>query len=778
VVAFGIVDGTIVTGTVAGKAFWPDLSAILNKTALVPLKTLCEITNTTAKIFTFGLAGDFCNIDIPLYVGWARGNDANSSALIAHELGHISELVKDGAINGNINDNWSHSVNDEISNGECKGGGEVYDWSKSLYSQPNVSEPVVDPISGMQYPPQNDGSVNTARGKAIMSYACAKNDSNVFFEPADYANVRGPNSIYLQQGNGSLAAQALLAQQADRGLQLATPLTITIPGPRLAVSGIITRSNNSGRFVNVDRLDGEPPLSPDFITGYSLVQRNAAGTELSRTGVYPIFLGTDDHAISSPASSVSDNDAGYFSATILRATGLATLQLEHNGVVLATYHAGSAVPTINLSSPTAGTYNSNVPVTWSASDADGDPLAIAIEYSRDGVNWLNVGNGAGSSGTIAVPVFALGGSPAARVRAFVSDGFNENVFTSTTFTVPNQPPLPSITLPQNGASFLEGQAVDLTGSALDPQDGVITDTHLIWTSNRDGALGTGEEINKILSVGVHIITLQVADSVGLTATTSITVDVQSDYALDGIPDAQKLASGLNPLDDKLAGSDADHDGLPLIMELKRGTNPNNADSDGDGYSDAAEIAAGTDPNSSGSNPGNQPPDQLIVGPKVITFTADLTDAVPFPQQAVVIASRNPVSWTMSTDANWLTASATTGQTISGVTIEALPYSLNNGNYTGMITFTSPQVSNAVTVTVKLSVINAERNCDVNRDGVSNQTDVQLVTNAIGTDITQPNFNLRYDLNRDGFVTANDVQLAQACVARAAGFTVYLPSIRK
>jgi hypothetical protein len=31
--------------------------------------------------------------------------------------------------------------------------------------------------------------------------------------------------------------------------------------------------------------------------------------------------------------------------------------------VLAKYHAGNAVPTINLSSPTAGTYNSIVPVT-------------------------------------------------------------------------------------------------------------------------------------------------------------------------------------------------------------------------------------------------------------------------------------------------------------------------------------------------------------------------------------------------------------------------------
>ena len=291
-------------------------------------------------------------------------------------------------------------------------------------------------------------------------------------------------------------------------------------------------------------------------------------------------------------------------------------------------------------------------------------------------------------------------------------------------------------------------------------------------------MGTDAELNRILSVGVHTITLHVTNSAGLSATTSITLSVVGDYVMDGIPDSQKLAGGMNPLDDKLAYSDADHDGLPLIMELKWGTNPNSADSDNDGYTDAQEIAAGTDPNSAASNPGNQPTDQLLVGPAVLTFTADLTDAVPFPQQAVVIASHNPVSWTMSTAVPWLTASSAAGQTPGAVTIEALPYDLGNGNYTGVISFTSPSLTNVATVTVKLSVINAARNCDVNRDGVSNDTDVQLVQSALGTDYTQPNFNLRYDLNRDGTITADDVTLAQACVARQSAYTVYLPLIRK
>ena len=433
-----------------------------------------------------------CNVDIPLYVGWARGDRVNSSALFGHELGHISELVKPEALNGSWTDNFSHSVNDEISNGECKSSGNVFDWSKSLYAQPGVSDPIVDPITGKQYYPQQGGNEATDRGKAIMSYACAKTTSNVFFEPVDYNTVRAPVDMYFKQGGSQMAQQLVAAA----GLSSNAPATTTIPGPRLYVSGLITQSNNTASFVSVARPDGEPPLSPDFVTGYDLVQRGITGTELSRLGVYPLFTSTAEQSSAANTPAITTNDLGFFSATVLRATGVVTIELQHNGVVLAKYHAGNAVPTISLSSPTAGTYNSIVPVTWSASDADGDPLNISIEYSRDGSQWQQVGQGAGNSGTITVPTFLLGGSNTARVRAFASDGFNVGVFTSTLFTVPNQPPQPSITQPQSGATFLEGQAIDFTGSALDNQDGVITGTQLIWRSSRAGLLGSGAELNQ------------------------------------------------------------------------------------------------------------------------------------------------------------------------------------------------------------------------------------------------------------------------------------------
>ena len=84
----------------------------------------------------------------------------------------------------------------------------------------------------------------------------------------------------------------------------------------------------------------------------------------------------------------------------------------------------------------------------------------------------------------------------------------------------------SITAPANGTSVVEGTAVTFTGTASDTQDGNLT-TALTWTSNRDGALGTGGSLSRMLSVGTHTITAAVTDSGGLTGSATRTVTVTS-----------------------------------------------------------------------------------------------------------------------------------------------------------------------------------------------------------------------------------------------------------
>ena len=94
-------------------------------------------------------------------------------------------------------------------------------------------------------------------------------------------------------------------------------------------------------------------------------------------------------------------------------------------------------------------------------------------------------------------------------------------------------PAVSITSPSDGASFGSGAAIAFAGSALDAEDGDLTDS-LVWTSDRDGSIGTGGSFDAGLSDGTHTITVTVADSGSNQGQGIVTVIVGSPPSEDGI----------------------------------------------------------------------------------------------------------------------------------------------------------------------------------------------------------------------------------------------------
>jgi hypothetical protein len=93
-------------------------------------------------------------------------------------------------------------------------------------------------------------------------------------------------------------------------------------------------------------------------------------------------------------------------------------------------------------------------------------------------------------------------------------------------------PTVQILKPANGDTVGSGTAVTFEGRATDPEDGTITeDARFKWYSSRDGLLGTGRLIQSTLSTvgesAEHIITLEVIDNDGHTATHAIKVYVVS-----------------------------------------------------------------------------------------------------------------------------------------------------------------------------------------------------------------------------------------------------------
>ncbi|HEY0943766.1 MAG TPA: Ig-like domain-containing protein, partial [Opitutaceae bacterium] len=89
----------------------------------------------------------------------------------------------------------------------------------------------------------------------------------------------------------------------------------------------------------------------------------------------------------------------------------------------------------------------------------------------------------------------------------------------------NSSPAVNITAPADGATFAAGASVTFTATATDAQDGNLG-ASVTWSSDRDGALGTGASITRsTLSAGTHVIAASVTDQGGLSGVDSIQITI-------------------------------------------------------------------------------------------------------------------------------------------------------------------------------------------------------------------------------------------------------------
>ena len=144
-------------------------------------------------------------------------------------------------------------------------------------------------------------------------------------------------------------------------------------------------------------------------------------------------------------------------------------------------------------------------------------------------NW-NWGNGRSEThtGPTATNTWAAPGDYDVTLKVTDGGGLTNSLTKRVTIPTPttNQPPTASITSPANNTSVVQGTSVTFTGSGNDPEDGVLTGASLVWTSNRDGQIGTGTTFSKSnLSVGQHTITLTAKDAQNATGTATVTLTI-------------------------------------------------------------------------------------------------------------------------------------------------------------------------------------------------------------------------------------------------------------
>jgi len=219
-------------------------------------------------------------------------------------------------------------------------------------------------------------------------------------------------------------------------------------------------------------------------------------------------------------------DVDGFNLMLPYPSGVARIVLKKGASEVAVQSVSSNAPVVTVASPNGGetwAASDTYDITWSASDDDGDSLTYSVMYSTDASDWIPVG-GTVTETQVTVNSGELAGSATARVRVLASDGVNTSEDQSDgVFTVGRKPPQVSILSPEGSIGVVPGTPILLQGYAYDLEDGVLEGASLEWSSDRDGALGTGSQVLVSLSPGQHVITFTAEDSDenGATATVDV-----------------------------------------------------------------------------------------------------------------------------------------------------------------------------------------------------------------------------------------------------------------
>jgi hypothetical protein len=202
---------------------------------------------------------------------------------------------------------------------------------------------------------------------------------------------------------------------------------------------------------------------------------------------------------------------------------------SHQGTELGRVKASKNSPTVTFTNPAGGETwgeSGEQTVSWEAEDKDGDPLTYTLQISRNnGLSWDTMNTNLTET-SLQYDSSFVAGAEQAIFRLLASDGLNTSEAVSQPIRIENKAPLLNIEGPLEGTRVEQGNAILLYAQAVDLQDGSLDSSAFTWTSDRDGALGTGDQlVVQDLSLGVHTLTVDVVNKAGLHAQRSVKIEV-------------------------------------------------------------------------------------------------------------------------------------------------------------------------------------------------------------------------------------------------------------
>ena len=186
--------------------------------------------------------------------------------------------------------------------------------------------------------------------------------------------------------------------------------------------------------------------------------------------------------------------------------------------------SGSAnnAPIAMIDTPAASTvYSLSNSVTFTGSATDTEDLVL----SGKALTWTSSIDGTIGSGSNFTTSSLSAGTHQITLTAVDSRASADSTTISITVNPANNTlPVATITSPSTGTTYNHNNFIEFTGTGYDTEDAWLSGTSLVWLSNKDGQLGTGNTITtNSLSGGTHTISLTVTDSFNTSNTATITL---------------------------------------------------------------------------------------------------------------------------------------------------------------------------------------------------------------------------------------------------------------
>jgi len=311
---------------------------------------------------------------------------------------------------------------------------------------------------------------------------------------------------------GKATAQSEISKQSE-------------PALYFTASGLISSSDLAFFYPITSELTSDPIAIPPTGTEYCLNVEDVSANVLTQSCFDLSFI--------NPETGEPDG-VEPFEIMLPYPDGAARFVLKKGDVELASQVVSANYPEVTITSPNGGDSwdaSGDYTITWDASDLDGDPLLFTVSYSSDGNQWSPLAYNQAEN-SLTVNAANLPGSDSALIRVTATDGVNTTSDESDLpFAISRKGPQPIIASPSVSETTVGSGQLLLQGSAYDLEDGPLADSSLTWSSSIDGALGTGSNLLVNLTPGSHTITLTAVDADANSATSEVSINVNTCYAL-------------------------------------------------------------------------------------------------------------------------------------------------------------------------------------------------------------------------------------------------------